>query len=89
MIDLLFHALEHSGIDFVLRRDEIENGLKRLGFRFESHGLDGGFRSATWLRGAGRERIELFRILIGVPCGFKSEERSIPANAKVQETSRR
>ena len=34
MIDFLFHTLERSGINFVLGRDEIENGLEGLGFHF-------------------------------------------------------
>jgi hypothetical protein len=33
VIDFLFHALERRGIDFVLGRDEVENGLEGLGFR--------------------------------------------------------
>ena len=39
MIDFLFHALERSGIDLVLGRDEIENGLKGLSLRPKSHRL--------------------------------------------------
>ena len=39
MIDFLFHALERSGIDFVLGRDEIENSLKGLSLRPKSHRL--------------------------------------------------
>ena len=45
VIDFLFHALERSGIDLVLGRDEIENGLERLSFRPESHRLVKGFKS--------------------------------------------
>ena len=44
MIDFLFHALQRSGIDLVLCRDEIENGLKRLSFRLKSHRLVKGFK---------------------------------------------
>ena len=44
MIDFLFHALQRSGIDFVLGRDEVENGLERLSFRPKSHRLVKGFK---------------------------------------------
>ena len=50
MIDFLFHALEGSGIDFVLGRDEIENGLEGLSFRFESHRLVERFKAQPGIR---------------------------------------
>ena len=52
MIDFLFHALEGRRIDFVLGRDEIENGLESLRFRLESHGLVERFKAQP---GVGRD----------------------------------
>jgi hypothetical protein len=67
VIDFLFHTLKRSGIDFVLSRDEIENGLKGLSFRPESHRLVKAIQIATWNRERYRGRIGRFRILIGEP----------------------
>ena len=44
MIDFLFHALERSGINLILGRDEVENGLEGLSFRLKSHRLVKGFK---------------------------------------------
>ena len=52
MIDLLFHSLERSRIDFVRGRDEIEQGLEGLSFRPESHRLVKGFKAQL---GIGRD----------------------------------
>ena len=54
MINFLFHALQGSGIDFIRGRDEIENGLKRLDFCFESQGLVEGFEAQFRFEGRSR-----------------------------------
>ena len=50
MVDFLFHALEGRGIDFVLGRDEVENGLEGLSFRLKSHRLVKGFKPQPSIR---------------------------------------
>ena len=67
MVDFLFHALQRSRIDFVLGRDEVENGLEGLSFRPEVPSTGEAIRIALWYQERYRGRIGRFRILIDEP----------------------